>query len=78
MTVEIIVITLDGERVDCKVRGSTLSVAGYAQAISLAVRAVAGLFAQGSAVSEISIVQEINKVIDESLEIVTPIVEKIH
>lgn len=62
---DIIVVTSVNGRIDCKVRGSTLSVAQYGDAIALAIRCVAGLFASSGKVTEGAVVEEIIRVVDE-------------
>lgn len=48
MSVQIITVTLEDQRIDCKVQGSPLSVAQYANAIALAINCVAGIFESSS------------------------------
>lgn len=63
--IQIITVTLDGDRIDAKVQGSTLSVTQYGDAIALVIRSVAGLFASNSNVTEAAVVEEILRVVDD-------------
>ncbi len=67
--IQIIVVTVEGNQVDCKVQGSTLSVKQYGDAVALIIRSIAGLFAKNSPVTEDAVVEEILRVVDsESLK----------
>lgn len=76
--ITIIQVTLEDDRIDCKVTGSSLSVEGYGRAFSMAVRGVAKMFAEHSKVDEKTIVQEIIKVIDEDPTTIAFQAEKLH
>lgn len=70
--IQIIVVTLDDQRIDCKVQGSPLSVAQYGDAIALAIRSVAGLFATHGNVNEAAVVDEILRIVDDKGRIPAP------
>lgn len=63
--IQIIVVTLEEGRIDCKVQGSPLSISQYGDAIALAIRSIAGLFAANSPVTEAQVVEEILRVVDD-------------
>ena len=69
MAIQIIVVTLEDGRVDCKVQGSPLSVSQYGDAVALVIRSIAGLFASNAPVTEADVVEEILKVVDDSARI---------
>lgn len=62
--IQIIVVTINGNQVDCKVQGSTLSVKQYGDAVALVIRSIAGLFAKNAPVTEADVVEEILRVVD--------------
>ena len=63
--IQIITVTLEEGRIDCKVQGSPLSVQQYGDAIALVIRSVAGLFASNSNVTEAQVVEEILRIVDD-------------
>jgi hypothetical protein len=65
MGLPIITVTLEGGRIDCKVQGSPLSIAQYADAVALTIRSIAGLFASTGRVTEDAVVEEMIRLIDE-------------
>ena len=65
MAIQIIVVTVEGRQVDCKVQGSTLSVKQYGDAVALVIRSIAGLFAKNAPISEHDVVEEILRVVDD-------------
>lgn len=62
--IQIIVVTVDGNQVDCKVQGSPLSVAQYGDAVALIIRNIAALFSRNSNVTELAVVEEVLRVVD--------------
>jgi hypothetical protein len=65
MSLQIITVTLEDGRIDCKVQGSTLSVSQYGDAVALVIRSIAGLFASSGQVTESQVVEEIIRVVDD-------------